>query len=134
MQIFQLLKEISNFDIPSHNDSSPPSGNVSNAQNTVAMADLNSLQRRTLSRLQSNQVTIEDASDKELDIIMSLIELGLVDDDGNVIAAHANNDSTDINNNSSLDMNTTIDDDFSNLDDKVDGVDDDIIDFSISKT
>ncbi len=50
--------------------------------NNISVSDLNSLQLRTLKRLQDGVVDIESASDKELDLIMELIELGLVDDDG----------------------------------------------------
>lgn len=53
----------------------------------ISVSDLNSLQLRTLNRVKTGQVDIETASDKELDIIMDLIELGLIDDDGNVTDA-----------------------------------------------
>lgn len=48
----------------------------------MSVSDLNSLQIRTLKRLSSRAVDIETASDKEVDLIMELIELGLVDNDG----------------------------------------------------
>lgn len=53
----------------------------------MSVSDLNSLQLRTLDRVKTGQVDIETASDKELDIIMDLIELGLIDDDGNITDA-----------------------------------------------
>ncbi len=53
----------------------------------ISVSDLNSLQLRTLKRLQDGSVDIENASDKELDLIMELIETGLVDDDGRLTDA-----------------------------------------------
>ena len=48
----------------------------------MSVSDLNSLQIRTLKRLSTGAVDIETASNKEVDLIMELIELGLVDNDG----------------------------------------------------
>ena len=53
----------------------------------ISVSELNSLQMRTLKRLRDGVVDLESASDKELDIIMDLIEIGLVDVDGNVNAS-----------------------------------------------
>lgn len=53
----------------------------------ISVSELDSLQMRTLKRLRDGVVDLESASDKELDIIMDLIELGLVDVDGNVNAS-----------------------------------------------
>lgn len=53
----------------------------------ISVSDLNSLQLRTLNRLKDGVVDLDSASDKELEIIMDLIDLGLVDADGNVTDA-----------------------------------------------
>ena len=53
----------------------------------ISVSDLNSLQLRSLNRLKDGVVDIETASEKELDLIMELIELGLVDDDGKLTDA-----------------------------------------------
>lgn len=50
----------------------------------ISVSELNSLQLRTLKRLRDGLVDLDSASDKELEIIMDLIEIGLVDVDGNV--------------------------------------------------
>lgn len=50
----------------------------------MSLSDLNSLQLRTLERLRDGVVDMESASEKELDIILDLIDMGLVDADGNV--------------------------------------------------
>jgi hypothetical protein len=68
MKILDLLKENEN-------------------KNKISVSDLNSLQLRTLSRLKNKTVDLEDAEEKELDIIMDLIDLGFVDRDGNVTDA-----------------------------------------------
>jgi len=65
---------------------------------TMAVSDLNSLQLRTLGRLRDGVVDMESASDKEMDIIMDLIDLGLVDHDGNVTdAGNEASDTPDLN-------------------------------------
>lgn len=53
----------------------------------ISVSDLNTLQLRTLNRLKNGVVDLDSASDKELEIIMDLIDLGLVDVDGNVTDA-----------------------------------------------
>lgn len=50
----------------------------------ISVADLNSLQINTLNRLKDGRVSIDSASEKELDVIMDLIDIGLVDAEGNV--------------------------------------------------
>lgn len=50
----------------------------------ISVSDLDSLQLNTLHRLRDGRVTIDSANDRELDIIMDLIEIGLVDADGNI--------------------------------------------------
>lgn len=50
----------------------------------ISVADLNSLQLNTLNRLKDGRVSIDTASERELDVIMDLIDIGLVDADGNV--------------------------------------------------
>lgn len=72
-----LLKENFEFD---------DSGKVFTAPK-ISVSDLNSLQMRTLKRLHDGIVDLDSASDKESEIIMDLIELGLVDVDGNVNAS-----------------------------------------------
>lgn len=110
---------------------------VSTSRPTIAVSDLNSLQLRTLNRLKDGVVDIDSASDKELDVIMDLIDIGLVDTDGNVTDAGLEAGETPDTNvkltaPSGQDDEDTIDagDDFS---DDIDDVGDDI-DFSIDRT
>lgn len=53
----------------------------------ISVSDLNSLQLRTLKRVDSGLVDIESANEKELDIILDLIDLGLIDEEGNLTDA-----------------------------------------------
>lgn len=87
MKILNLL-ELDDFQF---NGSVTPSENSDNATGfkapAISVSDLNSLQLRTLNRLKTNTIDLEHASDKELGIIMDLIDIGLVDSDGNVTDA-----------------------------------------------
>lgn len=76
----------------------------------ISVSDLNSLQLRTLNRVKTGQVDIETASDKELDIIMDLIELGLIDDDGNV--TDAGNEAVEDDSQYRISPNTDVDTEF----------------------
>lgn len=58
-----------------------------NVNNAISISDLDSLQLRTLNRLNLHQVDLETASEKELNIILDLIDLGLVNDDGDLTDA-----------------------------------------------
>lgn len=79
MKILELLiRENFDFEI----GQGERDGGSSFSAGNISVSDLNSLQLRTLKRLQDGTVNIESASDKELDLIMELIEIGLVDDDG----------------------------------------------------
>lgn len=62
----------------------------------ISVSDLNTLQLRTLNRLKNGVVDLDSASDKELEIIMDLIDLGLVDVDGNVTDDTDDTDDTDV--------------------------------------
>ena len=77
MKILNLLKENFEFDDSGKSFSAPK----------LSVSDLNSLQMRTLKRLRDGVVDLESASNKELDIILDLIELRLVDVEGNVNAS-----------------------------------------------
>ena len=84
MRIEQLLiVEDFNFDSEGHRIAPSTPSNVPAIK--IAPSDLNSLQIRTINRLKNGQVDIETASNKELAVIYDLIDLGLVDSDGNVI-------------------------------------------------
>lgn len=98
----------------------------------LSVSDLNSLQVRTLKRLRDGVIDMDTVSDKEFDIVMDLIDMGLVDSDGNVTVS-----GTDVSD-KPVATRTAIggeDDELS-----VDGVDDgendleDTIDFDIGKT
>lgn len=97
----------------------------------ISVSDLNSLQLRTLNRLKDGVVDLDTASDKELEIIMDLIDLGLVDADGNVTDAGTEaGEKPDLNvqfggeDEEELDLSGIEDDDFEDYDN-------DDIDFNI---
>ncbi len=100
----------------------------------ISVSDLNSLQLRTLNRLKDGVVDLDSASDKELEIIMDLIDLGLVDADGNVTDAGTEaSEKPDLNvqfggkdeeDEEELDLSSIEDDDFEDYDN-------DDIDFNI---
>ncbi len=100
----------------------------------ISVSDLNSLQLRTLNRLKDGVVDLDTASDKELEIIMDLIDLGLVDADGNVTDAGTEaSEKPDLNvqfggkdeeDEEELDLSSIGDDDFEDYDN-------DDIDFNI---
>lgn len=100
----------------------------------ISVSDLNSLQLRTLNRLKDGVVDLDSASDKELEIIMDLIDLGLVDADGNVTDAGIEaSEKPDLNvqfggkdqeDEEELDLSSIEDDDFEDYDN-------DDIDFNI---
>lgn len=78
----------------------------------ISVADLNSLQLNTLNRLKDGRVSIDSASEKELDIIMDLIDIGLVDADGNVTdsgeeAAEAPNLNVDVVDDEAVDFESS---------------------------
>ena len=103
----------------------------------ISVSDLNSLQLRTLNRLKDGVVDLDSASDKELEIIMDLIDLGLVDADGNVtdsgLEANADPD-LNIKYNDADDEQIDVGDVDADEFDEFDDVDDsDDIDFSIGR-
>lgn len=84
MRILDLLKENFNLDLDDDGDTAGVTGFTAPK---ISVSDLNSLQLRTLNRLRDGIIDMESASDKEMDIIIDLIEIGLVDADGNVTDA-----------------------------------------------
>ena len=54
---------------------------------SLSRSELTSLQLRTLNRLNDGTVDLDSASDREADLIMELIDLGLVDDNGQLTDA-----------------------------------------------
>lgn len=84
MRILELLKENFGLGLDDEADGSGVSGFTAPK---ISVSDLNSLQLRTLNRLRDGIIDMESASDKEMDIIIDLIEIGLVDADGNVTDA-----------------------------------------------
>lgn len=85
-----LITETFDFDVDQ--DRGDVNGNILAKAPTISVADLNTLQVRTLERLKNGEVTIDTASEKEFEIIQDLIELGVVDDDGNVVAQDSGED------------------------------------------
>lgn len=119
-----LVKE--NFDSQIGRSSILPSS-------TMAVSELKSLQLRTLGRLKDGVVDMETATDKEMDIIMDLIYLGLVDHDGNVTdAGQEATETPDLNAEYrvSPDSVETVDD-VGAVDDEFEDNDDDVIDFNL---
>lgn len=54
------------------------------AENPLALNDLDSLQRRTYRRVLNGDVNIDTAEGRELDTILDLIDLGILNQDGEV--------------------------------------------------
>ena len=101
---------------------------------TISVSDLNSLQLRTLNRLKDGVVDLDSASDKELEIIMDLIDLGLVDAEGNVTDAGTEAGETpDTNVKYDGDDGEQIDVDGLDVDDFDDVDDNNDIDFNIGR-
>lgn len=51
----------------------------------ISPNELDTLQLRTYNRIEKGEVSLDTADEKELDIIFDLIDLGVLDQDGNVI-------------------------------------------------
>lgn len=57
--------------------------------NRLSLNDLNSLQRRTYNRIANGEVNIDTADERELNVILDLIELGVLDHEGDIVADNA---------------------------------------------
>lgn len=51
----------------------------------ISPNELDTLQLRTYNRIKGGEVDLDTADEKELDIIFDLIDLGVLDQDGNII-------------------------------------------------
>ena len=87
------------------------------AENPLALNDLDSLQRRTYRRVLNGEVNIDTAEGRELDTILDLIDIGLLDQDGEI--------ATELDNTSDPTHRMAADDDL-----ELDGIEFD--DFSVS--
>lgn len=74
MKILNILNE--NFELDVDDDFVPTPKQPIN----ISLSDLNSMQLRTLQRLNNGEVDIDSANDKEAEIIVDLHDLGLLDD------------------------------------------------------
>ncbi len=53
--------------------------------NVISPNEMNTLERRTYERIKNGKVNIDTADDREIEIILDLIDLGVLDQDGNIV-------------------------------------------------
>jgi hypothetical protein len=51
----------------------------------ISPNEMNTLERRTYERIKNGKVNIDTADDREIEIILDLIDLGVLDQDGNIV-------------------------------------------------
>lgn len=60
----------------------------------ISPNQLNTLQLRTYNRIRHNEVDIDSADDRELEIILDLIDLGVLDYNGDIVSDVGDGDDT----------------------------------------